>query len=147
MKKLFICLSAFLLFSCATGYQSMSFRGGFEETQLDDNVFKVSFKGNQYTSKERASDFNLLRCSEISLQHNFKYFVIKENADFSKTTTDYVVQKNNNYSQYSNNTYTASEETSTKPRISNTIECFKEKPKTENTVYNAELTQKNLKIK
>jgi len=149
MKKLSICLFAFLFFCCATGYQSSGFRGGFEETQLDDNVFKISFKGNAYTSKEKANDFNLLRCSEVTLKNNFKYFVIKEKSDFSKTTTDYVMQKNNyNYGSYNKSAiYTASEDTTSKPRIANTIECYKEKPKTENTVYNAEMTQKNLKQK
>jgi len=148
MKKLSICLFVFLFFSCATGYQPSGFKGGFEETQLDDNVFKITFKGNTYTSKEKANDFNLLRCSEVTLQNNFKYFIIKETYDFSKETTQYVMQKNNNYNSYNKNaTYTANEKTRTRPRIANTIECYKEKPKSENTVYNAEMIQKNLKKK
>lgn len=148
MRKVFIvCLSAFCFFSCATGYQASGFKGGFEQTQLDDNVFKVSFRGNAYTSKEKVSDYALLRCAEVTLQNDFKYFVIKDNKDFSKTSTNYDVQKNNNYSQYNNNVYSMNENTTTKARLENTIECYKEKPKTENTVYNAEITQRNLKQK
>src|SRR5258708_35613196 len=38
--------------SCATGYHAHGLSGGFSETQLDENVFQVSFKGNGYTSRE-----------------------------------------------------------------------------------------------
>ena len=62
---------------CATAYQSNAFTGGFSETQLDD-VFKVRFKGNGSTSRERASDFCLLRCGKLYLQqYNGKYNIAK----------------------------------------------------------------------
>ena len=54
--------------------------------------------------------------------------------------------KSYSYSGY-NNGYTATENSTTKARIENTIECYKEKPNTENTIYNAEITLKNIKKK
>src|SRR5882724_2256033 len=64
------------LAGCATTYQPQSFSGGFSETQLDKNVFRVSFKGNGYTQAERAEEMALLRSAELTLKNGFKYFVI-----------------------------------------------------------------------
>ena len=52
------------LTSCATGYQKQGFTGGFDETRLDRNIYRVAFKGNGFTSQERAADLVLLRCAE-----------------------------------------------------------------------------------
>ena len=30
--------------------------GGFSDTQLDENVFNITFRGNEYISMDRASD-------------------------------------------------------------------------------------------
>ena len=49
------------LTGCATPYQPMSFGGGFAETQLDENVFRVEVRGNGFTGRERVQDFALLR--------------------------------------------------------------------------------------
>jgi len=47
-----------LLSGCATPYQRQGFFiAGYSETQLAENVFQVSFQGNQNTGRERASDF------------------------------------------------------------------------------------------
>ena len=75
MKKLII-FTFFTLFisSCATSYQSVGFRGGYTETQLNEDVYKVTFRGNMYVSDERASDFITLRGAELALTHDFIYF-------------------------------------------------------------------------
>lgn len=142
MKKLTILFFAAVLMSgCATGYHSRGFSGGFEETQLDDNVFKVSFKGNSYTSKEKANDYCLLRCSEITIEHDYKYFVVKGDNDFSKSETRYYKVKDYN----GNVNYRSNDET--RPGIELTIECYDEKPEADSAVYNAEITMRNLKTK
>lgn len=69
-------LSLALLAGCATQYQKQGLTGGFDETQLTPNVLRVSFKGNGYTSPERAADLALLRCAEMTLQSGFSYFAI-----------------------------------------------------------------------
>ena len=143
-----LCLSLLILTGCATSYQPRGLSGGFEEIRLDDNIFKVSFKGNQYTSKEKAMDYAVLRSSEIALAHNFKFFVIKGSEDYSKISTEYNVQRNNQYyNRYSNTPYTVSQDTTTKPRIALLIECYTDRPVTGSALYNAEMTRENIKHK
>jgi len=87
MRKLAIALAVILLAGCATTYQPKSFTGGYSETQLGENVFQVSFRGNGYTSRERASDFNLLRSAELTLERGFRYFVIVDSEKYATTGT------------------------------------------------------------
>jgi len=61
---------------CATPYGPQSLTGGYSETQLKEDGFIVRFKGNGYTSEERSSDFALLRCAEIALEHGYSHFLI-----------------------------------------------------------------------
>ena len=61
---------------CATPYQSSGFRGGFSETRLAPDVFRVSFRGNAYTSRERTQDFALLRAAEFTLEHGYAYLSV-----------------------------------------------------------------------
>jgi len=50
--------------------------GGYTDTLLAPDVFRVVFRGNGYTSAERAQDFALLRASELSIQQGFTCFAI-----------------------------------------------------------------------
>ena len=79
-----------MLAGCATQYQKQGFAGGFEETQLQPNVYRITFKGNGYTSAERAADFALLRSAELTLQNGYSYFAIvdaREGATHGAFTT------------------------------------------------------------
>lgn len=69
-------LWAAALSGCATAYQSDGFAGGFSETQLSENVYRVRFNGNSSTTTERASDFALLRSAELCLTTGYQYFVV-----------------------------------------------------------------------
>ena len=112
------CLTALtgILFSgCKTTYQDAGFTGGYTESQLDKNVFKVSFNGNAFTSLHRATDFTLLRSAELTLINGFRYFVIIEEDSRIENTTGSTGTTGQTYN-YS------------KPRASNTIVCFEEKP-------------------
>lgn len=61
---------------CATAYQSKRLSGGFEETRLGDGMYQVRFQGNGYTSQDRASQFLLRRCAELTLEHGQRYFAL-----------------------------------------------------------------------
>lgn len=76
---------AILFAGCATPYQPMGFTGGYADTQLAPDVFRVSFSGNGATSSDRAQDFALLRAAEICLTHGYKYFAVISAADQSRT--------------------------------------------------------------
>ena len=52
------------LTGCMTAYQPDGLTGGYSEVQLSENVWRVSFKGNGYTSRERAVDMALLRSAD-----------------------------------------------------------------------------------
>lgn len=168
MRTLFIFLSVIALVGCATTYQKQGATGGYSSTQLDTNVFQVSFKGNGFTSRERANDFALLRSAELALENGFKYFVIIDAQQYSQnsTYTTPVTSTTNintntygtaygygNYGTYSGNTYGTATTTTyggqayhiSKPRAANTIVCFKDKP--EGFSYNARFIEKSLKGK
>ncbi len=88
MKKILSVL-AFGIFigGCATPYQKSGLGGGFIETQLSQNVWKINFNGNQFTKMRRATDFCLLRGAELALENGYKYFtVLNENSHTESST-------------------------------------------------------------
>ena len=76
MRRLSPIVVVLFLWGCATPYQERGFSGGYKETKLKKNVFRVSFKGNSFTDIRKASDFALLRCAELTLEKGFRFFVI-----------------------------------------------------------------------
>lgn len=144
-----IVLVAVLLSGCATAYQREGFGGGYSEMQLGENIFQVSFRGNGYTSWERASDFSLLRSAELALENGFRYFVIVESEKDSKVgayttpSTSYTTGSAYGYGNYAygsatTSTYGGHTYFISKPRATNTILCFKEKPEVNGLVFDAE---------
>ncbi len=147
----------FLSQGCATSYQSSGFSGGYSETQLDENVFNVSFRGNGYTGRERVADFTLLRSAELTLENGYQYFAIinanshTSNSAYTTPTTSYTTG-----SAYGTGNYAYGSATTTitggqtynisKPSSSNTIVLFKEKPASVFT-YNAKFIYKNIRKK
>jgi len=72
---------------CATQYQPNGITGGFDETQLGPKVYRVTFKGNGYTSPERAADLALLRCADLTLQSGYSYFAIVDAQTWNKVSS------------------------------------------------------------
>jgi hypothetical protein len=64
-------------------------------------VYKVSFGGNGYTTKERASDFAVLRAAELTLSRGYRYFGIINEAEGGSTavinTPGYAITNANAY--------------------------------------------------
>ena len=88
MKRIaLIAISVLFFVSCATTYQDSGYTGGYSETLLDENIVKIQFKGNKYTSAERAADYAMLRAAEFTLERGYSYFVILESNEWIKTTT------------------------------------------------------------
>jgi hypothetical protein len=80
-------LIALSIAGCATPYQSDGFSGGFRETQLAPDVYRVSFHGNAYTSNDRVQDFALLRAADLTLHSGGRYFAVVASADQSSMHT------------------------------------------------------------
>ena len=134
MRKIGLIAAILILSGCATDYQRQGkalvgwWDGyGYSSTQIDTNVFQVTFNGNAYTGRERASDFALLRSAELALENGYEYFFIID------------------AQQYSKNSSNATPTTSTTNISTNTIVCFKEKP--EEFSYNARFIEKSLQKK
>jgi uncharacterized protein YceK len=157
MKALpIVFVAVLLLFGCATTYQHQGLTGGYTDTQLGENLFRVTFRGNGYTRPERAADLALLRCAELALQHGFQYFVVIDAASYSKqetyttptqttTTGSASVVGNSIYGSSTSTTYGGQAFTTSKPRETDTIVCFKDKPDVNGLVYDANFLVTSLK--
>jgi len=149
-------LLALSALGCATGYHAHGLSGGFSETQLDDNVFQVTFGGNGYTSRERAADFTLLRSAEVARSNGFSFFIIVEKADrtgYSTYTNPTKSHTTASATSYGSTAYGSATTTTSggesylmqKPGLANTIVCFKERPQNiQGLVYNAEFVYRSL---
>jgi hypothetical protein len=76
-----------IMASCATPYQSVGFVGGYSDTALAPDVYHISFRGNGYTSSERAQDFALLHAADMTLSHGFRYFAIVNGANSTSVSS------------------------------------------------------------
>jgi len=71
----FICI---LAAGCATQYRPSdeSITGGFSETQLAPDTWRVLVEGNSFTSRRHAEQFLMRRCAELALEQGKRYFVL-----------------------------------------------------------------------
>jgi hypothetical protein len=129
-----------------------AFQGeGYNETQVDENVFRVSFHGNGATPADYAEDMTLLRSAEVSKQHGFDFFVIITGVSRSDGT-ETVGSSYASTKQTSKNSASAfgigSSFSSNKPSTTNTIVCFKSKPDNfGGLVYSADFLIKSMSAK
>lgn len=161
MNKIFNLSSftlAIMLFGCATSYQKKDFSGGFDEIQLAENVWKVHFSGNGYTSRNLAEEMTLLRSADLTMQNGFNFFVLAESnssADYSTFTTPTTSTTTgntyvNDVSAYGiANTTTSGGQTFlvSKPSTTNTIVMFKNKPHINGVIYDAQFLCRSLGAK
>jgi hypothetical protein len=150
MKTILAVAVVLMLAGCATSYQSKGLMGGYSETQIAPDVFRVSFGGNGYTSGERAQDFTLLRAAELTLQHGFRYFIIVDEKNTTKvstsTTPGYAYTSGSFYrGRYvSSSVYSPpTSYTSERPESGLLINCYAEKPAL-NNVLDANFLQQSL---
>jgi hypothetical protein len=100
-----------ILTGCTTPYQSKGFGGGYSDSRIDSNTVRVSFYGNGFTGKESVENDMLYRCSEVTIQDGYDYFVIVTGGtspvDSSFTTPGTYTQNTTyNYgSSYTSGTY------------------------------------------
>lgn len=155
--KAFIYVTIILFAGCATSYQENGFTGGFNETQLSENMWQVSFSGNGFTGSKRVADFALLRAAEISEQNGFEYFGILSNEKDvsvqeyqteSRSTTTGSAQSFGNRYNYNEQTTTKGPETYyvSKPSNNITIRCFKDNPNGL-SLYNVKIVKNSIKKK
>jgi hypothetical protein len=64
------------LAGCATAYQREKVTGGYTNFRLADHTYRVRFKGNNYTSRDKVELFLLYRCAELTAQLGYDHFVL-----------------------------------------------------------------------
>ena len=152
-NKLLGLICCVLVASCATSSKPFSyfFEGGYREVQLAENVFKITVEANGYTSSEQARDLALIRSADVTTQHGFKYFVIGAPSDNSYSSSYPTPTTTNNVTGHGNTisgttqTYDVQTFIFRFPTPTMTITCFKEKPTSQATIYEAELVSKSLR--
>lgn len=64
------------LAGCATAYQPQKITGGYTDFSLSETTYRVRFKGNNYTSRNKVEQFLLYRCAELTTQLGYDHFVL-----------------------------------------------------------------------
>lgn len=96
-----------LLNGCMTPYQPNGLGGGYTDMPLSRDMYKVSFRGNAYTSQDAVQNMILKRCSELTLNSGYKYFIIVASGDnvntsYYQTATTITSSGTGSYSGYGN---------------------------------------------
>lgn len=118
-------IGAAALSGCATTYQPHGLTGGFEESQVNATSFRVAFRGNGYTSVNRAQELTLLRSAELCLERGYPGFVLlRENTNVK---TDSIWMSNSSWRRGNLFSTGTNFDVST-PSTSNLVSCIREKP-------------------
>ena len=74
--------AAAVLVSCSTPYQQSSFTGGSDVKELRPDVYRVSFQGNGYTTRESVQVYWLYRSAQLAVEKGFAGFEILSDIHF-----------------------------------------------------------------
>ena len=80
-------LGLFALVACTTPYTEVGDNGGYDDYQVDKNLWNVSFAGNDHTSFDKAFDLNLLRAATLVDEAGFTFFTVQNNPNLPNVTT------------------------------------------------------------
>ncbi|MEG2263904.1 MAG: hypothetical protein RSC68_06010 [Acinetobacter sp.] len=161
IKVKVLVIGCILLTGCASTYQanrSFGGNGGFEETELAPNYFRITFKGNAHTSADRVHDFALLRASELMGSRGcWAFEVVKSNSEVREMSfympktqsTNATVSSfgNTAYGNATTTTYGGNEIKQYFPRTSIDVKCSKKEVDIENGIFDTEFIQIALKQK
>lgn len=59
---------------------------GFNEQKIEDDRYRITFRGNSLTQREQVETYLLLRAAELTLAEGYDHFIVVED-DTEKTTT------------------------------------------------------------
>jgi len=78
--KTSVLLLLIILISCSTPYQPQNALGGYSSYKIEENTFRVQFKGNQHTKAEKVFEYLERRCAEITIKNGYDYFMVVEDS-------------------------------------------------------------------
>ncbi len=90
MKNLWIVGLALLMVGCstATTYHLKDFHGeGYGDYRLSADRFTVIFRANKHTEPEDVRRFALRRASEVATNYGYRYFIVEQERDLTRTST------------------------------------------------------------
>jgi hypothetical protein len=64
------------LAGCVTAYQPEKITGGYSDFHLEEKTYRVRFKANNYTSRDKVEAFLLYRCAELTDQLGYDHFLL-----------------------------------------------------------------------
>lgn len=70
-----------LLAGCASPYGQATLFGGFSESKLSDNSWRIAYSGNGHTTEDMVVKYWLHRCAELTLKEGFAYFTMVPGSD------------------------------------------------------------------
>lgn len=84
MRLIAVLLSALALAGCS----ATAYKGGYGDSQVSQNVFKIDTRVNGFSPRQRAEEIAMLRASEITCLKGYQYFdVISEETKFVRKLT------------------------------------------------------------
>lgn len=81
-RVLMLATAVAVLVSCSTPYQDQGFTGGSDVKELRPDVFRVSFQGNGYTTRESVQVYWLYRSAQLAVEKGFAGFEILSDIQF-----------------------------------------------------------------
>ncbi|HEX7927896.1 MAG TPA: hypothetical protein VF678_09900 [bacterium] len=70
-----------------TPYQPMGAQGGYQESRLQERVYRVTFQGNAVSRPGAVLDMALLRCAELTREAGYADFVLQARSTQTKLDT------------------------------------------------------------
>ena len=86
-KSFLLGILALVISNCAAKYGPMTSTGGYKEEQHEDNLYTVTFRGNQHNSLDEIRIYLAFRCAELTLAHGFTHYIIEEDASYMETNS------------------------------------------------------------
>ena len=85
---LFFILFTFIT-SCATPYKhdgifDEGLLGGYTNTRIDANTIIVSFRGDYFTSGQKARIYTLYRAAEVTVHDGYDYFTVTSASNYNQ---------------------------------------------------------------
>ena len=96
LSKVGLALLLVTLPGCATPYQRDGLTGGFTNERMSDTTYRVRFKGNNYTTREKVERSLLYRCAELTQQLGYQHFIVvsQDTLDISDPIAKAAFQRN-----------------------------------------------------
>ena len=75
-RTAFILLALAMLAGCATGYGPQGYTGGYIDTKIEEDVYRIRYSGNGMTSRDKVWQYWIYRCAELTTQKGYSHFML-----------------------------------------------------------------------